>query len=725
MRGFLARRDPAAWGVGAVSFVLSLVFLGVNLAYNAGNFIPPLDDAYIHLQYASQIGNGHFLQYNTGDPISTGASSLLYVLVLGACYALGFQGNAFLPFAMGLGALCLALTAAFIYHIGRRTISRRIGIGAGLLVATNGALLWGSVSGMEVGFVAMLISGMVLAFTLEAPRKRFVLTPLIGLLAAITRPEAFIFSVALAAAMVWTALRTPRAHSLGRTLGHLALVPLPLLGYLGQMLLYQITTGTTSANGMQAKSLLYTPITYLTNVADETLTHFRDFVVVFSGLDSFAYVFPGTLLAAALGAAYVTWAKPTWRPLVLAMGCGLVLVLLAISTLTTAHSHHLRYVQPFMPILLLLAAYGVHALARMLPAPHTRRAAVNIGLTVALLFTAFQMPAWSIRLGQQAAGIRDQQVSINNWIKGHLPPDAVIAVNDVGAPAYFTDREVVDLIGLTTNRLTRPSRHGAGSLYEALSEMPEHRRPDYFSVFDTWSVYGLKDGLFADDPIIKFQLKSPEFSNQIPGSASACQAARYCNEVVIHKADWSSVGSGDQPAVAPAGEIRDYVDVANLTDEERHSYEVRPAHQEFQPLTSLESVHRGGREIVDSGRHVVGGEVMTVRNLTPGEPVTITSRVSARQPLPNFRTGSRRVDVTVNGHEAGRWQLDAPRAPGDTGGNRTPVIAGDGQGWHETTFTIPGELVTDSSITVRFGPTQKFVAPYPDYVSYGYWFSQS
>lgn len=728
-RGFLARRDPLAWAIGATAFLLSLAFLTVNLAYNDGNFIPPLDDAYIHLQYASQIGQGHFFQYNTGDPVSTGASSLLYVLVLGACYALGFQDHAFLPFAMGFGALCFALTAAFVYHIGRRIMSRRLGAWAGFLVAANGALLWGSVSGMEIGFVAMLVSGSVLAFTVEAPRKRFVLTPLISVLAALARPEAFIFTVALAAAMVWTALRGPRRRSVGRTLAQLALIPLPLVAYCGQMLFYWLATGTTSANGMQAKSLLYNPITYFTDVVDETLTRFHDFLLVFNGLNTFDYVFPGALLVAILGTLYLVREKPAWRPLGLAMAGGFLLVLLAISTLKTAHSHHLRYVQPFMPILILLAAIGLYAVARLLPARRTRLLAANFTLTLALIFTVFEMPAWSIRLGQQSAGIRDQQVSISNWIKGHLPPDAVIAVNDVGAAAYFTDREIVDLIGLATNDLTIPSLHGPGSLYEALSRMPEDRRPDYFSVFDNWSVYGLKDGLFAErGPIITFQLKSPVYSHRTAGSGSACQAARYCNEVVIYEADWSSVGSGDRPAVAPRGEIRDYVDVANLRSESGHDYRVLPAHHGFQPVTSLDSVHRDGREIVDSGRHVIGGEVMTVRNLTPGLPVTITSRISAREPLPDVYTGSREVAVTVNGHEIGLWRFgsarDDQRAAQASGAGDSDGKPDDGQGWHETTFTIPGEFVTGSSITVEFGPVQEFLAPYPDYTSYGYWFSQ-
>src|SRR5690606_38698627 len=94
------RRDRAAWLVGALALVLGGVFVVVDLAYNEGKLIAPIDDVYIHLQYAAQLGSGHPFEYNTGDPVSTGASSLLYAFVLAAAHAVGFTGTALLAFAV-------------------------------------------------------------------------------------------------------------------------------------------------------------------------------------------------------------------------------------------------------------------------------------------------------------------------------------------------------------------------------------------------------------------------------------------------------------------------------------------------------------------------------------------------------------------------------------------------------------------------------------------------
>ena len=47
----------------------------------------------------------------------------------------------------------------------------------------------------------------------------------------------------------------------------------------------------------------------------------------------------------------------------------------------------------------------------------------------------------SINQGDVAAGF---------WLAAHTPPDAQVAVNDIGAMAYFGQRRIVDLVGLAS-----------------------------------------------------------------------------------------------------------------------------------------------------------------------------------------------------------------------------------------------------------------------------------
>lgn len=696
-------RNAAPWLIGGLSLLVSGFFMLVSLAYNQWNFIPPLDDVYIHMQYASQLGSGHFLQYNTGDPMSTGASSLLYVVVLGAIHALGAHGTALLPAAMALGALCMALTAAMTYLLGTRLASRPVGISAGLLIALSGPLAWGATSGMEIAFTAFLLVALLVAFTSERATGRFWWTPLIAVTAALTRTEALVFAWVLSLAMIWHLLVHARGTdtSRPRLIGRIAWIGLPVYTAAAQYFFYWAMTGSAEQNGVLAKSLLHTPMVYPLEVADETLTNFRDFLTAFSGLSTWDYVFPGALLLAVAGAVGLFRRAPQWRGLALSTGVGVILVLGSVSTMIFSDTHHLRYVQPLLPIVLLFAVLGIHWIGQLFSGG-AQKSVFTGGVVLALLFTASQLPAWGLRQGEQAAGIRDQQVTIANWIKGNLPEDANVAINDAGALAYFSERHVVDLIGLTTNGFATANLHGAGSLYEELRRMPEQQRPDYFAIFNSWSVHDLEAGGVFGEQLASFGLTSPTFSHVTIGGGSACQAARNCNRVTVYEADWSGLGSGDEPARPLRGRSRDRINVADLRDEQRHDYEVLPAHQGFQPYTHLKTVTEPAGEVVGSGRHVVGGERFTVGGLAPGRSATITSRVDVTD-----AASTNEVRVRVNGNPAGTWTFpDDPR------------------GWSETTFTIPADLVTDPTTTVELVPTQEFLGPYPNYDSYGYWITQ-
>ncbi|MER5391265.1 hypothetical protein ABTZ89_19455, partial [Saccharopolyspora sp. NPDC002686] len=247
--------------------------------------------------------------------------------------------------------------------------------------------------------------------------------------------------------------------------------------------------------------------------------------------------------------------------------------------------------------------------------------------------------------------------------------------------------------------------HGPGSLYEELKRLPEQRRPDYFVIFDSWSVHGLGEGGLFGRELITFELKSPRFSHTTLGGGSACQAARNCDKVTVYQADWDLLDSGDQPLEPPNGQIRDRLNVADLRDEERHDYQVVPAHQGFQPRTHLRTViGPDGGDVVDSGRHVVGGESFTFHDLVPGRELTILGRIDPTEPEGGEPTGSRAVQVRADDELVGTWRFDA-----------------DPRGWVETTFTIPAELVTEPTLTVELGPLQEFLGPYPDYSSYTYW----
>jgi hypothetical protein len=338
---------------------------------------------------------------------------------------------------------------------------------------------------------------------------------------------------------------------------------------------------------------------------------------------------------------------------------------------------------------LLFAVSGGYGITRAVPHP-ARRFALHGGLAVAVAFSLVAVPTWAVRFGRDGATIRDTDVSVAGWITTNLPPHANVAVKDVGAVAYLGEHPVVDLIGLGTNGLAEASSNGIGSLYEALRHLPADQRPEYFATYDPMpgpSMEQLRQvGVLRGEPVQTFTVQTPPDTNGrliVP-----------FQEIDVYRADWSLAGSGDRQPVP--GELRDYVNVGDLTSEQAHAYAPQLAQVGMQPYSLVTRVG----DTIDSGRNIEGGEDFTAHNLVPGRPLTITSRTDMNKIVPDMQ-------VLVDGKPAGTWTR--PNQPGP---------------WSTYTYTVPGNLITGSSAHIEILQPRPLLNPYPIYNSYGYWLSQ-
>ena len=678
----------------ALAVLVGCLFVGTNLYYNRAdlsdngvNISAPLDDTFIHLQYGRQIGEGEWFRYNDGDPVSTGASSFLYVLVLGAAHFLGISDGHLLGFAIILGAGLFVLAALLGYELGRRLAGERAGLWSGVLIAANGAFAWGATSGMEVALFSVLILGTLLAFLRELSSGRFLLTPILAALTALTRPEGLLFALVITGAVVFVLLsdlRKTRPDTLRRSIAVLYAY-LPIAAGVAQYMFYSIATGSSVQNGVLAKSLLYEPVFYPTEFLDavfQNLTKLNLFVL--AGLEPGNYLFPGTILFCVLGTLYLALEDPRYRTFAVASGTALVLAMSSTAILGLPGApwgwHHYRYILPFFPPTLVFAVVGFYSLGIL-----NRKTWLPESLAgFALLCSLLGLPVWAATTGGNSLQIKEQQVSIGYWIRENLPPGARVAVNDAGAMRYYGDHPTVDLIGLTTNGLALPTRNGLGSLYETLEMMPEEKRPDYFAIYPTWFP-GLEVSGVLDQEVARFSLSSrPETAGIVGGS-----------EVVVSRADWSLARSGEN--FRGEGTLKDTLDVADLASEREHDYEMH------MPLIGLEPANLlirkrspDGEVVLDGGRELPGAEEFTIRGLSPNRQVDVVMRTSS-EPFA--------LQVQADGKHLGEWAFQP-----------------SGRGWQEATFTIPAQSVRSESLRVRLSPSED--APLETHAAYHYWFVQ-
>ena len=110
----------------------------------------PLDDTFIHFQYARAFAEGHPFRYEAHEPTTTGATSFLWPMVLAPFYALGARGEGIAWPAWILGFACLALLAREAMLLTRPLAGRAAAVGAAAMVLSFSAFAWCAASGMEV-----------------------------------------------------------------------------------------------------------------------------------------------------------------------------------------------------------------------------------------------------------------------------------------------------------------------------------------------------------------------------------------------------------------------------------------------------------------------------------------------------------------------------------------------------------------------------------------------
>ncbi|MFN7147194.1 MAG: hypothetical protein ACK4YP_25730, partial [Myxococcota bacterium] len=129
---------------------LCVVYTSVSMRLNGGELSPPLDDAFIHFQYARRMAEGAPFSYQAGDGFSSGATSLIWPAVLAVGWRLGFQDVSLYVWTLLLNTVLLAAAGTFTYRWLGRVADERTALFGTVLLVTTGPLVWAAFSGMEV-----------------------------------------------------------------------------------------------------------------------------------------------------------------------------------------------------------------------------------------------------------------------------------------------------------------------------------------------------------------------------------------------------------------------------------------------------------------------------------------------------------------------------------------------------------------------------------------------
>jgi hypothetical protein len=616
-----------------------------------GPWSAPLDDVFIHFDFARSAATGHPFEWIPGNGYSSGSTSLLYPFVLAAGYALGFRGLDLMLWAaliacVSVFALLLALRRAFSglpAWTSYLTPFALLGIGA---------LSWSLFSGMEIAFFMALWAGAFLTWDDfardEAPKAtRTVLRAFTlggwGAALVATRPEATVIVALLAVSAAWSVRR------LGAKLAAavLALVATPgALVVFATMAANLHFTGEAAAAGAIAKLELYHPYLtgtekverwwfYLTYQALRITQEHLESVPVAGWLVwvlalSSLFFRETRRVAAALWACLVGWA-----------------FIVALNGQVRWQNE--RYAMPALAWLLVAAALGVGAtLARSLKQPRDPRVMALAMLTVVglpiFVWQAepnFRFQAWYF--GRGARNIYDQHVTLGRVLRQSPERNATVLLGDAGAIPYVSEGHALDIIGLGGYKglpFARATRAHVGSAVELLEHLPPRERPELLAIYPSWW-----DELPLWFGTRLFEI--PARGNVICGAPS----------VVVYRANWDALDGSERPFRLPKlGKVTAEFDWADVTSERTAAYRRAPALDGRVAFKVLPDPFEPSRDIFDAGRNSPEGtrETFTLSGIEPGRPLMLVVRAAP--------VADRDVPVSIDGVTAGVLHL--PRTDG-------------------------------------------------------------
>ncbi|HEY0477817.1 MAG TPA: hypothetical protein VGD37_09845 [Kofleriaceae bacterium] len=648
----------------------------------------PLDDSYIYLTYARQLGRGEPFTYVPGGGYSAGATSLLWPMLLAPLWTLGARGHALVWAVFVASAALYAATALGVYRVVGRIAGRLAGGLAAVIFFGVAAYAWSALSGMEVALTGALLVALVGQLGLgPVPGAGPPPGGLGACLAALTlsRPEAAVVAIAVIAVAAAGRLRR---RELRAALGWL--VPLaPMAAWLSAN---RLLAGHWLPNPALAKGHFDQPGFDATYWCEAVWTLSGQMLRGVFWDPASPLVWPRAFAVLWLvGAARViAWARRERRwpaALVLLAAPAAVMFAVIASTGLWSFQNH-RCIAPAFPLLAITAGCALGPIdglgvARGRPALPRIHAAAAIALVAGFAITAVPRLVADARLyAQGATDTNTQVVAIGEYLHRKLP-GARVLVHDAGAIAYYSDGRIDDLVGLVGGP-AGVANHGPGARFEFLDSLLPEQRFSHFAVYPGWlgttELYG--DDLFHTPLWPRFEPR------RLAGDA----------DLQLIAARWDHTGTGDRPLSDHTGwAIVDRIDVADLASEAAHGWVGALGRRRFGDPTARWSVI--GREVgphglvLDGGRTIRGGTERFTLAIDPARPVRLVLRTGGARSYPEHEVIEHAVALRIldgAGRELARATLPAPTAAG---------------GFAEVAFALPAgsspELRTEAPAPYR------------------------
>ncbi len=442
----------------ALSFLLVSGYLVYSRFYYGTGF--PLDDAWIHQTYArnfAETGRWFFQARET----SGGSTAPLWTFMLTGAYLFSIPPVIWSAF---LGAVFLALTAYFSAEFFRlrNRVGASLALMAGAAVLLEWHLIWSAVSGMETTAAIFWVI-FLLYLLVKHPQRAFITGLFIGLGIWI-RPDL----ITLVLPAVWTAFfyfsgsrKELFTYFLLLTAG-LSILIVPYL------IMNRFLSGEFWPTTFYAKQAEYAVVRKIPLIR-RVIQQFLQPIAGVGGV-----LIPGILFTTAKSVRRKRWGE--LAPLIWVLG---YLMMFAVRLPVTYQ--HGRYAMPTVAVVVIFGVEGIIQITRWNSGKMISRIASRVWIVSSILILLAFIGIGAAAFAEDVAIIETEMVEIARWLSENTEVDDLIAVHDIGAIGYFSNRRLVDLAGLISPEVI-PILRDEMSLQAYLTE----KNVDYLVTFPEW-----------------------------------------------------------------------------------------------------------------------------------------------------------------------------------------------------------------------------------------------
>lgn len=611
-----------------------------------GYFPAPLDDVYIHFDFARALATGHPCEWIPGNGYSSGQTSPLYVVVLALGFLVGFRDR-----WIGLFAALVAVIAitTFVRSVQRivQPLPRSLTWLLPVLLLSVGLVDWTLFSGMEVAvFVGVLGATLEALVRARAPiEKRGGHTResaqwrlgCWGAALVLLRPEA----VVLVATFSVVA-----ARGVGRRSGLRAIARAAIPGALATLLIATanwLFTGEAQSAGAVLKLITSNP--YLPPEA-KAYAYIENLVIFALQAVRTELGFAGWGLVGLSAAGLFSRRRRSLVGACLAGATGWIFI---VAINGSARYHNFRYYVPALVLLLVAASAGAAALAHVLG--RTRGTAI-VGILVlgTTLVAGTRIPEQVRHFKKATSNIRDQQFEVAARLSKLLGPGQQVLLNDAGVVPFVTGRRAIDAYGLGGYQrmpFARASVQGDASIVELIERLPTTERPPFAALYPHWFPnLTARFGIEIDRVVLA--------DNLICGGPAQ----------VLYRTDWSALDTPHREAE----HLVDELDVADVISEQQHRY-VSPA--PYGGWTTLEILQDPlGTRRFDGGRIIPEGKsesFLLTTQMPKDTHLRIWVRIDDSSDPIRLRAGHGAIDLVSSPKQPGGWRSATAAFHGSTG----------------------------------------------------------